>query len=155
MPPMVSIKGMWLKATRTLAFCIVALLVAASIGVLLAAKPVHADTFTVNRTGNESEPGANQGNGVCDALPSTRGNQCTLRAAIQEANANNNAPTVVDLIRFNIPDNPNVSGLEVKTISPASALPTVTETVTINGYTQSGASANTLATGNDAVLKSS
>lgn len=120
----------------------------ASIGVLVAAKPAHAATFTVNRTGDESERVANRGDGVCDALPSTAGNQCSLRAAIQEANANNNDATIVDLIRFNI-----VSSAAVKTISPSSPLPAITEALTINGYTQSGASANTQPTGNNAVLK--
>jgi CSLREA domain-containing protein len=141
-------EAMWVQRTRPLAFWLLAVLVAASIGVLLAAKPAHAATFTVNRTGDESEPVANQGDGGCDALPSTAGNQCSLRAAIQEANANNNEPTVVDLIRFNI-----VSSASVKTISPSSQLPTITETVTINGYTQPGASPNTDAAGNNAVLK--
>jgi hypothetical protein len=140
-------KVIWMGRARTLVLCILAVLVAASIGVLLAANPAHAATFTVNRTGNA--PDANLANAVCDSNASQTGNQCTLRAAIQEAN---DTPGP-DLIRFNIPDNPNVAGLEVKTISPASALPTITEQVTINGYTQAGASTNTLATGNDAVLK--
>ncbi len=148
MPGMAIHKALWLQRART--FCVLALLVVASIGVLLlAVNPAHAATFTVNRTGDESEPGANRGDGVCDALRSTAGNQCSLRAAIQEANANNNDATVVDLIGFNIGGAANV-----KTISPGSALPTITEALTINGYTQSGASANTLAEGNDAVLKS-
>src|SRR5919199_1372185 len=38
------------------------------------------------------------------------------------------------------------------TITPASALPTVTDPVVIDGYTQPGASANTLPDGDDAVL---
>jgi hypothetical protein len=55
----------------------------------------------------------------------------------------------VDLIRFDI-----VAGTaSVKTISPTRALPTITEALTLNGYTQTDASANTLAEGNDAVLK--
>ena len=40
----------------------------------------------------------------------------------------------------------------VQTISPTSPLPTVTGPVTINGYTQTGASPNSLAVGNNAVL---
>ncbi len=40
----------------------------------------------------------------------------------------------------------------MKTISLSSALPAITDTIVINGYSQTGASANTLATGNDAVL---
>jgi hypothetical protein len=62
---------------------------------LLVANRAHADTtFTVNRTGYESEPVANRANGVCDALPSTTGNQCSLRGAIQEANATAGADTI-------------------------------------------------------------
>jgi uncharacterized repeat protein (TIGR01451 family)/CSLREA domain-containing protein len=51
-----------------------------------------------------------------------------------------------DGIAFNIP------GAGVRTINLISALPTVTDPVTIDGYTQPGASPNTLAGGDDAVL---
>jgi CSLREA domain-containing protein len=88
-----------------------------------------AGTFTVN---NILDPG----NGTCDAIA------CTLREAITAANANPGA----DLINFNIP------GAGVKTIAPTSALPIITEAVTIDGYTQPGAAENTLALGDDAVL---
>ena len=50
------------------------------------------------------------------------------------------------MINFNIP------GGGIQTISPTSALPAITEPITINGYTQPGASANTLAVGTNAVL---
>ncbi|MCI0681621.1 MAG: SBBP repeat-containing protein, partial [Gemmataceae bacterium] len=66
----------------------------------------------------------------------------TLREAIENANANPG----LDTISFNIP------GGGVRTISPTSALPTITDAVTIDGYSQPGASANTLAVGNDAVV---
>ena len=66
----------------------------------------------------------------------------SLRKAITDANSSPG----FDEIAFNIP------GVGPHTISPASALPDITGPVTINGYTQPGASANTLATGNDAVL---
>jgi hypothetical protein len=67
-----------------------------------------------------------------------------LRAAIQEANDTSRA----DTINFNI-----VAGTtSLKTISPTSALPTITEALTIDGYTQQGSRANTLAEGNDALL---
>ena len=109
--------------------------------VLLAPKPAEADTtFTVNRTGDASD---RKINGVCDSSRK-RGKQCTLRAAIQEANAT----LEPDTINFNIR-----SRTSVKTISPASPLPEITEELTINGYSQPGASENTLAEGNDAVLK--
>jgi CSLREA domain-containing protein len=135
--------AMWVqKKAMTCAFWVLAVLIIGSIGVLVWVKPAHAAIFVVNRTADT--PDANLANAACDVEPSQRGNQCTLRAAIQETN---NTPGE-DQIRFNI-----VSAAAVKTISPASALPFITETVTINGYSQPGASANTLAEGNDAVLK--
>jgi hypothetical protein len=66
-----------------------------------------------------------------------------LRAAIAQANATAGA----DTINFAIP------GTGVKTISPGSHLPPLTEQVTIDGYTQTGAHPNTKAVGNDAALK--
>lgn len=60
----------------------------------------------------------------------------SLRQAILDANAS--PPTTgTDLIEFDIP------GSGVQTISPASPLPEITVPVTIDGYTQSGASPNT------------
>jgi hypothetical protein len=78
----------------------------------------------------------------------------TLREALTSTNANAsvNADVVAvgaygsDVINFNI------SGAGPHTIALGSALPAVTDQVTINGYSQPGSSANTLATGNDAVL---
>lgn len=84
--------------------------------------PAAAMTFTVTNT-NDSGAGS-------------------LRQAITDANNNAGA----DTINFNIP------GAGVKTITPLSALPTITEAVTIDGYTQPGASPNTLASGDNAVL---
>ena len=76
------------------------------------------------------------GDGVCGSPG------CTLREAITAANGNPGA----DIINFNIP------GAGVHTITPTSPLPTIIEAVTIDGYTQPGASENTLAVGNDTVL---
>ncbi|MFL6514188.1 MAG: beta strand repeat-containing protein [Chthoniobacterales bacterium] len=78
----------------------------------------------------------------------------TLREAIISANNNSNvnADVVaagtygVDTINFNIP------GPGVKTINVTSALPSITGPTTINGYSQPGASLNTLANGDNAVL---
>lgn len=76
----------------------------------------------------------------------------TLREAMTAANTNaasGDAPAGdpgLDVINFNI------AGGGVHTINLTSALPTITEPITINGYTQSGASPNTLAVGSDAVL---
>jgi trimeric autotransporter adhesin len=107
----------------------------------LISSPARAATpFTVNRTGDAHDM---KFNGVCDALR-MRGKQCTLRAAIEEANDTSGA----DTINFNIG-----GAASVKTITPASALPTIMDPVSIDGYTQPGAHANTLAEGDNAVLK--
>ncbi len=68
----------------------------------------------------------------------------SLRQAILDANANPGA----DTITFNIP------GPGIRTISLLSVLPPLTDNAgaTIDGYTQSGSSANTLAVGDNAVL---
>ena len=66
----------------------------------------------------------------------------SLRQAIIDAN--NTAGT--QTISFNIP------GAGVQTIKPLTPLPNITDPVIIDGYTQPGASANTLATGDNAVL---
>jgi CSLREA domain-containing protein len=92
-------------------------------------------TFTVDST---ADTGDSTPDGACDS-------PCTLREAIQEANANFN-PTAVDRIKFAI------SGTGVHTISPASPLPTITEPVNINGYSQRNSSVNTLAKGTNARL---
>jgi titin len=83
---------------------------------------------------------------------------CTLREAIVSANGNavsggvagecaagQIAPTV-DTIAFAIP------GAGVHTISPTATMPQINQIVTIDGYTQGTAHANTLAIGNDALL---
>ncbi len=93
----------------------------------------HAETFTVNSTGDAEDqaPG-----GVCNTAPFPVGTEpeCTLRAAIQEANAT----TTADTISFNI------GGSGVKIISPASSsLPAITQPVTIDGYSEPGATENT------------
>lgn len=92
-----------------------------------------ATTYTVNDTGDGAD--ADTTNSVCETA---NGNGvCTLRAAIGEANAN-------DTINFNISGCSN----NECTIQPASALPTISAAgVTINGYTQTGATTNSNATG--------
>src|SRR5215217_5514 len=121
-------RAMWVGRARIFAFFVLALVIVASIGVL-AAKPAHAKTFIVNSIDDEADK--TPGNGLCQI---TSADQCTLRAAIEEANASAGA----DTINFAIP------GAGPHTISPGSELPTITQTVTIDGYTQSGASPNTL-----------
>src|SRR5207244_312835 len=65
----------------------------------------------------------------------------SLRQAIINANA-----VSFSYIGFNIP------GSGVQTIQLLSALPTITAPVIIDGYSQPGASANTLAVGDNAVI---
>ncbi len=67
----------------------------------------------------------------------------SLRDAINCANARPG----LDAITFNI------AGVGVKTITLASSLPAITDPVSLDGYTQPTATANTLTTGNDAALK--
>lgn len=53
-----------------------------------------ADTFTADAQVADA-PDTNPGNGKCDAVPETPGQQCTLRAAVQEANALDGRDTIV------------------------------------------------------------
>jgi hypothetical protein len=87
---------------------------------LLCGPALLAATFTVTTT-DDSGPGS-------------------LRAAMFSANASPGA----DTIAFNLP------GAGVQTISPLTQLPTLTNAVTLDGYTQPGSQANTLVVGNDA-----
>ena len=84
----------------------------AGLAAFLFTAPLAAATFTV---GTVADTGAG-----------------SLRQAILDANANAGADTIV----FAIP------GGGVHTIAPASALPLITDAVTIDGYSQSGASPN-------------
>jgi hypothetical protein len=111
---------------------------------LVAAPAARANLlFEVNRTGDV--PDAAVGDHFCDTILATPGDQCTLRAVIQETN---NEPGA-DGIDFNIP------GPGVKAIAPTSGLPIITGPVEINGYTQGVASPNTnpLGQGDNAVLQ--
>src|SRR5690242_19021536 len=88
----------------------------------LAAAPLAAATFTVTTTA-DSGPGS-------------------LRQAILDANGSPGQ----DTIAFAIP------GSGVRSIAPASALPTVIDSVVIDGFTQPGSSPNTATVGNNAVI---
>src|SRR5258708_1773835 len=95
--------------------------------------PALAGTFTVTNT-SDSGPGS-------------------LRQAILDANANAGADTIV----FGIPGtDPNCNTTTgVCTIAPLTPLPAITDPVTIDGYTQTGATPNINAFGSadNAVLK--
>jgi parallel beta-helix repeat protein len=90
-------------------------------GFLLAVTTLNAATYTVTNTG---QSGAG-----------------SLRQAILDANANPGA----DVISFNI------DGSGVQTIALTNALPDITGTVFINGYSQPGSSPNTLINGDNSV----
>ena len=77
-------------------------------------------TFTVTVTSDGGD--ANVGNGVC----ADSNGDCTLRAAIQEANDT----TATDTIAFNIP------GSGPHTIQPGSELPIVTKAIILDGTTE-------------------
>src|SRR5918993_1357995 len=115
----------WSRKALGACLMVVATLLAAC---LMAAQPAHAaTTFTVNDT--RDSPDASTAGGTCDIDVFSVGDQCTLRAAIQQANATSGA----DTINFNIP------GTGVKTINVSAtgfgSLPPITEQVSINGYT--------------------
>src|SRR5688572_5921646 len=84
--------------------------------------------IVVNDTGDESDLVTG---GECDTSADP-GSQCTLRAAIETANAF----AGLDSVQFEIP------GSGVHTIAPQTPLPNATALVVINGYTQEGAAVN-------------
>lgn len=86
-------------------------------------------TFIVNSVNDGVD--ANNGDGVCETSTAS---ECTLRAAIEQANTNGN-PSDQDKITFNI------AGTGLHTIT-TSAQFTISESLEVDGYTQSGAVAN-------------
>ena len=84
-------------------------------------------TLTVNTTADG--PDVNPGDGLCEANVGV--GDCTLRAAIEETNANTN-PTDTDVINFAIP------GAGIHTIAPLSQLPDITEPLSVDGSSQGG-----------------
>src|SRR3990170_768546 len=100
---------------KALVYCF-SLIVVLVAGLLLAKPAYAATTFTVNSTGDKADQ--TPGDGKCftgDVL--VIGDECTLRAVIEEANAFTGA----DTINFDIP----TTG--VATISLASELPGITK----------------------------
>jgi hypothetical protein len=119
----------------------VVLTLALAVGpLLLSAPPAKANPIlTVNLTSDATDRDLSDDRCDVSAHP---GSQCTLRAALREAN---NTPGA-DAIYFNIP------GGGVKTIRPNNDLPFITQPVTINGYTQHGSKPNSSGVGTNAVL---
>jgi|GEM_PF-6849014 len=91
--------------------------------------PVHititsgSDGIVVNTAGDESDADSNDG--VCDVDLGEEGEQCTLRAAIEEVNRG-----TASKITFDIPDTAK--------ISPKKKLPAIEAAVEIDATTQSG-----------------
>jgi CSLREA domain-containing protein len=82
-------------------------------------------------------------NSTADSNNGCNTTECTLREAIGQANTTPGRQRIA----FAIPgDGPHQ-------IVPATALPTITDAVFIDGYSQTGASPNTLAQGSNATLK--
>ena len=88
-------------------------------------------TLTVNDTTDLSD--VTPGDGICDTSSGTAGSQCSLRAAIQELNAQGVAANP-HRIEFNIP------GSAPFVIAPAAPLPLINVPVVIDGETQPGSS---------------
>lgn len=131
------------RASRRLSiapkFIAPALFTAAMLFMLVCASSASATTFTVNSTGDAVDK--NIGNGVCET---NKKNECTLRAAIEEANAT--AGGAPHTIAFNIPTTSSSynSATGVWTITPATALPAITRSsTTVDATTQTTNVGNT------------
>ena len=100
----------------------------------LVAQTVYAaTTVTVNDVGDASD--LLPGDDICDAANAV-GEQCTLRAAIEELNAQG-ADSTPHQIHFNIPGN------GPHRIEPATGLPNISVPMIIDGSTQPGATCPT------------
>ena len=123
-----------------------ALLLVATLLTVLGGTPTEAQVgpdnpvLVVDSTGDGAD--ASGADGVC----ATGSGNCTLRAAIQQANYNPGA----DRIEFAIP------GSGTKQINIGSDLPSINDSrggLTIDGYTQNGAQPNTAQHGSNAVIR--
>lgn len=99
--------------------------VTAALAGLLTTGAYAQTTYTVDATSDGAD--ADTADGVCD----DGAGACTLRAAIEQANAT----AGLDSIHFALP------GAGVHTVQPAT-LPEITDPVVLDGYTQPGASPN-------------
>jgi hypothetical protein len=138
-----------LQIQRTL-LALLAIVLAGALLLVPSSPPAEAaTTFTVNTTDDAKDMSVTDSE--CDASSET-GIQCTLRAAIQQANYTPNSADDPDLINFDIGGTDSVKTIDVGSTGLRS-LPTITRAVTINGYSQPGAQENTSAVGDNAVLK--
>jgi hypothetical protein len=114
----------------------------------LVGPPAHAATtptppIVVNWNADWDD--LNTADGICDASASIE-DSCTLRAAIQEANARPGP----DTIDFSIPEFLRDPTTGVATIAVDTPLPEIIDPVVVNGYSQPGSQVNTLAKGTNA-----
>ena len=110
------------------------------LGWFVTQKAFAATTFTVTDSSDLSDADLNDN--ICDTNLGIAGNQCSLRAAIEQLN-DIGPDATAHHIEFNI----SQSG--VITITPASPLPSISVPVVIDGASQPGAScptSNTMAT---------
>jgi hypothetical protein len=94
---------------------------------LTGAAAANANTYVVNSTGDGDESFNRAG--VCSDSPILTSGHCTLRAAIELSNSVGGANTIT----FNIPTTDPGYSNGVWTIRPGTALPNLTDSVSING----------------------
>ncbi len=109
------------SATRFLKILLTALMLATLVYGAMPASPAYASTFVVNDLGDAPDPSLD---GICDISPGDGVDNCTLRAALMEANLVDD----LDVITFNV----------VMTLNPATAYPTITNPVTIDATSTGG-----------------
>jgi trimeric autotransporter adhesin len=131
------------QLTRRVSFRRVIILLAFCFACAFAAQQAAAATFTVNSSADTGD--SNIGNGVCRTSNGANG-VCTLRAAIQEANALAGTHT----INFSIPtsDAGYSTTRNIVVISVPGALPAITRAgTTIDGTTQTNTNTGSLGVG--------
>lgn len=127
----------WFNLSLVLSIALLAVAVFTTLKILpaRAADNDFSDGITVDSNLDTSD--VNIGNGICD----DGGGNCTLRAAIEEANSNADVST----IKFNIAGAADFTngGEDGYRIILGQELPQITAQVHIDGYSQPGAQANT------------
>lgn len=104
-------------------------------------------TYTVNSTGNSDD--ADTADGLCR----TSGNVCTFRAAVTQANTRLGPETITFNVRNADGSCPALVTIEAPAGASGYRIEDKSGRVLIDGYTQCGASPNTLAVGGNAVIK--